>query len=515
MWVGTTRIGAFFIDISAMNKASNYFSETTSLWGGGRELPTNLYTDQFPVSNLFQPSNFNISYHNLVGSNNTNTPVFTDDIDLFNEEISAIIPLFLRGGNSIKIPNKTARAICRYVSRHLLREINPNIDIAIELCLMFLSNLTDTYYRMQGIGFEPDTYDKQGWKNLSSTALRCQFSDSPDTYRKIINALEQGTNKGPIIECDYWKIEGFKSYSYRLSEAYRCKGVESYQLKTEYAKKLNYQNYHQRIETAMSNPIGRNLIQFYKIVKLPTIPEIEAEAKRLIELKYRTKKGKLLTQKGKKKKSYWKNPQERSFVEESIEIFEYLTSDGLMIPSVTSERGGGRVVDSFTLMPSWIRNLCRIEGELIEEADYTALHPNIAMFEYGGATQYLTHQQVADEIKIDVKEVKIEHLSFFNKRWEDMKKSPLFEYYNQKEPELINNIFNHKDKSIHAHKATSRALFKKEVEIMTNVIELLNNQGIYVGYVYDALFCHPKDFDVVKMTMNKVILKHGVMTRAK
>lgn len=511
MWVGTTHGRAFLIDKSTMNQVPNYYSGTTTHCSG---LPVT-YTDQLPTSNQVQQSNIQTLHHNLVETTITTIPLFTDISDDFEKEIHANIPLFLKGANRIKIPKKTQRAIYRYVPKSLLREINPDTNVAIELCLMFLANLSDTYYRIQGIGFEPDSYEKQGWKNLSSTMLRGQFSDAPDTYRKIIKTLEHGTNKGAIIECDYWKVEGFKCYSYRLSEAYQCKGIESYELKTEYAKELNYHNYYKRVELAMNNPIGRNLMKLYKNVQLPTREEIDTEATRLITLKKRTKKGKLLTRMGKKTKSYWKHPEQRSFIEESIEIFEYLTVDGLMIPNETSDRSGGRIVDSFTLMPSWIRNLCRVNGESIKEVDYTALHPNIAMSLFEGSIEFLTHKQVADHMALDEKVVKIEHLSFFNKRWGDMKKSPLFDYYQGIESELLENIRIQKEMSIHGHKATSRAMFRKEVEIMTDVVLELNSKGIYVGYVYDALFCHPNDFEIVKDTMNRVILSHGVKTKAK
>lgn len=496
-----------------MYSVPNY-SGTNALWGGGCAIDPYLYTNQFPTSNPFQPSNFQPSYHNLVGITITKAPLFIGDTDGFEGEIYANIPLFLKGANRIKIPSKTKRAM-RYIHRDALREIHPDVEVAEELCLIFLSNLSDTYYRMKGIGFEPDSYERQGWKNLSSSILRSQFSDAPDTYRKIIKVLEQGTNNGPIIECDYWKVEGFKCYSYRLSEAYRCKGIVSYELSTDYARELNYENYYKRVEQAMSNPIARNLIHMYKQIQFPTKAEIETEATRLIAFKYRTKKGKFLTRLGKKSKGYWKKPEERSFVEESIEIYEYLTVDGLMVPTVTTERSGGRIVDSFTLMPSWIRNLCRIEGELIEEADYTALHPNIAMSLYNGTIEFLTHQQVAKDLNLDFKQVKIEHLSFFNKRWDDMKKSPLFDYYQNTEPELLESIRIQKEESVYGHKATSRLMFEKEVAIMTDVVIELNKMGIYVGYVYDALFCSFNDIDTVKEVMNRVILKHRVKTQAK
>ena len=50
---------------------------------------------------------------------------------------------------------------------------------------------------------------------------------------------------------------------------------------------------------------------------------------------------------------------------------------------------------------------------------------------------------------------------------------------------------------------------------MTKAIEKLNAQGIYVMYVYDALFCLPEQKYIVQKVMNKVILEEGVYTSIK
>ena len=48
--------------------------------------------------------------------------------------------------NSILIPKKAQYNLREYVSKPLLRTIDPNVDIAVEKCLVFLSNLASTYY---------------------------------------------------------------------------------------------------------------------------------------------------------------------------------------------------------------------------------------------------------------------------------------------------------------------------------------------------------------------------------
>lgn len=177
------------------------------------------------------------------------------------------------------------------------------------------------------------------------------------------------------------------------------------------------------------------------------------------------------------------------------------------------KRSGGRVVDSFTLMPSWIREQITIDGKKLVECDYTALHPNIAVKLYGGKQTHVTHQKVAEMTSIDVKEVKVEHLAFFNKTWKGMKKSPLYSYYSQHAPKMLENIC--KDKKESGYKVTSRRMFEAEVAIMTDVIKHLNQKGIEVLYVYDALLCKEKDKPVVIETMNRIILEHSVKTSVK
>lgn len=434
------------------------------------------------------------------------TACFDDNI---TTEYCAQIPLFFINRNIIKIPTKVEHVLRKYTPRKLLREIHPDIDIAVELCLMFTTQLSSTYFELI------DNPESEGWKSLKAEYLRDFFSISPMTYKDVITALEHSTSKGPIIECDHESIIGEKCYNYRFGEPYIGKGIVSYHLQTKEAQRLLNKYFIRVSGKSQSNPIVQNLIEFYEGVSLPTIEQIKKEGDRLIKLKYRTKKGKLLKKLGKHGRSYFKNPQKYSFVEDSIKIFKYLTEDGLMFPDVGSEKSGGRIVDSFTLMPSWIRQMIKINGEAIAEADYSCLHPNIAISMYGGTKEYLTHNDLALEMSIDVNIIKEEHLSFFNKKVWQMKESPLYKYYEKYEPYMLENLIAEKYSSEHNHKITSRRLFKKEVEIMTEVVEVLNKEFIYVGYVYDALICHPDDANRVKEVMDAVILKQGVKTFAK
>lgn len=438
-----------------------------------------------------------------------------DELD--SDYIYSTFPLFFKNREIIKIPAKVERVLERYTPKELLQEIDKNKDVAVEYCLMFLTRLAGTYYISQDT---EDKRKKEGWKPLQAKFLADDFSPFDNCYKKIIDALMYPSVKGAILERDNNYIVGNKCFHYRLGEAYRLKGVKEYVIKTEAAKSLLNKQYYKAIARSVENPICRNLCNIYSNIQLPTIEQIKKRAKELINENYQTKKGKKLTFLNKHSRSYFKDVSSLSFVEDSIEIFEYLTSNGYMIPQESGEKNGGRIIDSFTLMPSWIRNMCKIDGQFISECDYSTLHPNIAAHIYGANSKYITHAQVANDLKKDLKEIKIEHLSFFNKTWEEMSRSPLFSYYWTKEPEMMeaievdkreNKIFYTLDK----HKITSQRMFGKETEIMTLVIEKLNKEKIYVGYIYDALFCHPKDKARVIAVMNQIILEEGVYTIAK
>ena len=437
-------------------------------------------------------------YHRTIGE----LLVLTGDTAQNEVELSAQFPLFFESQTTRFIPNKVKFAIERYCSEPLLRDIHPDKEVAVELCLILLSNLSNAYYE-----------SKSGWKRLKAGLLQELVSTHIDSrYLKIIKLLEKGTSKGPIIERSKNYTVGQESYRYRLTESYRNKGVSKYDFKTQYCRNLLSKQYFKQLDIAMSNPISRNLIKIYSKIDLPTIQQIKDEAKRLIKQNYRTKKGKILTKRNKHTNDYWVDADNRSFVEDNIELFLRLTDNGFLIPTVSEEKAGGRVTDSFVLMPSWIRNLCKIDGQKIVEADYSALHPNIAVKLYGGKQEYITHQKVAEDLNIDLMTVKIEHLSFFNHKWTNLYKSPLFKWYEQNDYNILGNL--HIDKSVD-HTITSRKMFKVEVDIMTSVINKLNSEGIYVGYVYDALFCSPAHKQRVVDVMNDEIIKFGVKTIAK
>lgn len=426
--------------------------------------------------------------------------------EYYSCNIFTTFPHFSRPANSIKIPKKVWRAL-RYIPASYLKAIHPDLNVAKEFCLLFLRNFNSTYYKQ----INNNEYD--GWEALQAKYLREYFSNAPMTYKNIRKALECPLKGGSILECNYEYKKGEKSFKYRLGLNYRGKGIVEHELKSQDAINLLVKSNERLYKNAIENPICRNLFHFYTLIRLPTIEEIHTEARKLIKEGYHTKKGKMLVYLNKHNRLDFSDNV--SFVEDAIKQFVSLTQGGLMVPVPGGDKSGGRVVDSLTLMPGWIRALIKIDDERLVECDYSCLHPNIIIANYGGTQGWITHSGIASELGLEEKEVKREHLSFFNKRAGEMKKSILYKYYIDQKPEMLRNVISEKFQTDYGHKITSRNLFKMEVKIMTEVILQLNKQGVYVGYVYDALLCHPDDKLRVEEVMNNTALKNGVKTFSK
>lgn len=428
----------------------------------------------------------------------------TEDIQILqNDNNLAELALQFPNVNSLLIPKKSEYNLRKYVPKAMLKAIDIDVNIAIEKCLVFLSNLASTFY----------TDDK--WKSLKADILHQQTKSKDNTYiySRIIDVLKHGTSKGAFIEVNDSYQEREYCKKYRLTDTYLKAGLVEYIIRDAGIVQNRNKLFFEQLNEAMEHPICSNLVKMYPKIELPSPKELLAIGKNLVKQGHKTKKRKILTIRNKHKNDYWKDSDNRSFVEDNILLFEFLTSRGFMIPSVGDDKSGGRVVDSFTLMPAWIREQITVNGIKLTECDYIALHPNIAIKIYDGKLTYLTHQNVAERTGIDVNCIKTEHLSFFNKQWLAMLKSPLFAFYSKHEPDMLSRIYN--DKKEHGYKVTSAKMFSVEVSIMTDVINHLNTLGINVLYVYDALLCEEKDKAIVVQTMNRIILEHSVYTCVK
>lgn len=410
------------------------------------------------------------------------------------------IPIFFRHSNRINIPSKIVFTLGRHIPKKLLKEVNEDIEIAKELCLLFTSLFTSTYFELE----KDENADV--WKSLKAEYLRDFLSNS---YKQVIEALKFPLVKGPIIECDYKYIKDVKCYHYKLGDTFIGKGIVSYELKTDKAINLLNKHYQRLYREALKNPICSNLVQFYNKLSLLSVEVMLQEGKKLIKDGSKSKKGKQYAFINKHKKDRAKY----SYIEEGIRRFSNLTDNGFMIPRAGNKASGGRVIDSIVLMNSWTRNLITVDGEPITECDYSCLHPNIAMHLYGGTAEYITHDKIAESTGISPEIVKKEHLSFFNKHPNEMIKSPLYDYYIMTQPLMIERIIHEKKRF--GHRITSQRMFEIEVQIMTEIIKRLNQRDMYVGYGYDALFSSKREAKQVTDMMNAVILEFGIKTRAK
>jgi len=416
----------------------------------------------------------------------------------YEHGISDSLPLFFKT-NYITIP----KGLKRYLERNkkLLKPIDKYTNIAIEKCLLVASNLTNQE--------EP-----KEWKRLCSEILQLQVKKGSDnTYlvKPVIDVLlESGyiEVKKNNFGYDDFK-EGEKCRDFRLTST----DSAYYELLTPEVINNRQQAILAHLRQIAENNIVCNLLKIYPKLSFPNTEILEIKAKKLVKQKYKNRKGQVLKFRNKHPDSYFTQIENIVFVEDHLVLYNRYVTKHLRLPSIGDDKSGGRVVDSFVLLPKWIREEILIDGERIVECDYQCLHPNIAFSIYGGDCKFLTHQKVADYLGLDVKEVKRGHLKFFNQRPKSMVKNPVFKYYEDNHEGLLLKFAEEKLKNDN-HKITSKKLFAKEVELMSRVIERLNSINIYGIYVYDALYVKESDSALVKDVMNEVAVELGIYSIA-
>lgn len=406
---------------------------------------------------------------------------------------------------TIRIPSKLESAV-QYIDDQTLELIHSDRSVAREVILYFCSFI-NSFNNEHELG-----------KPLYSKCLAKLLS--PIAYKRVVDACLQGTpQKGPIVQRANYQA-GSHSYLYSFTSCYsKCPRVK-YTFKTAILKRIYLRNNLKRIELLKDNPIIKNLLAVYPHVGMPSKMTLKAcGIAKSKDPNYRTKTGKkLIYRNGNPRSRYESRPdfESLSFLDDHLTIFDYITNPHWLIPSLQINGGGNRVTDTFTLMPSWMREYLTIHGESIAECDFKAFHPNIIMSLYGGKKTFLTHSAVADKIGgvSDLPKFKKSHLAFFNCPENIMVNAhgDLWDYYRREEPTMMDNLLSDKDNS--DHKITSKKLFEKEVEIMSAVIQKLNDQGIFVLYVYDALLCQERHVETVVKTMNETTIEHGVFTCA-
>lgn len=408
------------------------------------------------------------------------------------------------------VPSKAEAILRNYIPSNLLTAISKNKEEAVEICLYALSIFKFVSYD-ENNDFTTNINQSQLIEILFNT--KNFDSDNRAKLKNVMNVLTCNKPRtGALIVCNNEYKAHVKSFEYTAGKAYQNKGLVQYELKTDKVKNIAEINNQKRLEKIQNNIIYKNLVELYKKLSLPSNEEIISKANELIENKFITKKGKLLKFRGDKDKRY-DNKEKYSYVEDSMDCFSQLWENGYSLKTIKVSEKCDRLTDPLNLSPSWIRSLIKIDGEQISEADYTCLHPNLVQNLMGGTGNHISHKSVAESLEMDLRDVKIEHLSFFNKKVWAMQKSPLYAYYKKNEPEMLKRVIG--DKYTKGYTHITYKLFKLEVEIMTNVIAQLNDMGIYVMYVYDALYCKQSEFEIVKNIMNQTIKDFGINTFVK
>ena len=284
----------------------------------------------------FHPTTLNYVTTSLDEAKPTENAVNTIVNNDFNAEnldqVYDTYPLFFQNATTINIPQNIKRHIERKIPKSYLNKIDKNRKYAVENCLVFSSDLTSTLF-----------YEDR-WKSLSSKILAEQFKNGKDNtfnYTHIIEALKfNSETTDAIIQTKKNNLgnetyqEGITCKLYSFTDTFYNNNLVKYTITNpENIAKRNKFIYGQ-IAKATDNIIATNLLKLYPRITLPTDSELKIEANRLIKINHRTKKGKLLAKLNNHTKEYFKDTSKRSFVEENIKAFKFLTDISFMIPII-------------------------------------------------------------------------------------------------------------------------------------------------------------------------------------
>ena len=209
----------------------------------------------------------------------------TGDLQVFHndERIKELAELF-PNVNSILVPKKAETNLRRHVPKDLLREINYDINIAVEKCLLLLSNLASTYY------VEDVHLTENRWKRLHSRLLDRQISGN-NTYIKVIEVLKKGTSTGAMLEVVEDDIPNVQSRRYRIPENYFKAGLTEYLIKDVGIIQIRNKIFFEQLNDALQNPICNNLVKIYPKLEIPTSEELLIIGKQLIKENRTTSEG--------------------------------------------------------------------------------------------------------------------------------------------------------------------------------------------------------------------------------
>lgn len=437
------------------------------------------------------------------------------------EPTHALMRMLRSTQSVVTVPKKVIPKLNRIPNKKY-KTIHDDVEVAKELVILIVSNLSNTWMIAQNTDVK---YKKEGYKNLYSPTLAQQVKYHRDINSPYLKCLDLLIEHGIIERGKRGSTVSGKSTEYRLTNNFYGRGCEHYNLRSNTVQRMKNKEFNTNFEKVISTNIGKNHIKMRAKVQFPTDDEVIQILDFAVRNKHTNKSGKSLIWLGKHTKNEY--PESHYvYAEGYLEQYKYLR-DHMTVPVVKEEylEDGKlvfRIATCFNLMPSLIRTHIKVEGKRLYECDFSSMHPNIIQKIYGGENkEAISHDKVASELygitKDDKefakrrKEVKTEHLSFFNTRVADMMRSPLYEYYDKRQPLMMARII--EDKNNHGHEYTCREVFKVETQIMELAIKRLNDIGIDVMYVYDALYSIKSEQPTVKRIMNEVAESFGVLTR--
>jgi len=394
-----------------------------------------------------------------------------------------------------------------YITKKELLTIDSDIDVAKELILIILSNFSNTSTLANNSN---DTRVIQGFKKLYSPILKAQVrtgKTKTSPYIKILNLL---IKYNVIQKGKNYSTTSKTSNEYKLNQVFFNKGIVGYKLKTDVAKRLSNKDRVSNLNRCISTVLGRNALSNLERIEMPSVEDVKIHLQNKVKEGYINKKGKRLISEGKNPARY-KDRKDIVILENYLRDYKYL-KEHFNIPIVTGDNAGQRVITKWNLMPSIIRELVKVDGELLTECDYGSLHPNIANRVYRGDNKVnINHDTVSEFLNITRKESKILHLSFLNLRVDDMKRSPLYNYYKVNHLDLLIKVED--DKLRHkTHKITSEKMFTVETQMMSLAVSRLQDEGITSVYVFDCIYCKGSDATIVTEVMNQVAKEFKVLT---
>lgn len=397
---------------------------------------------------------------------------------------------------------------------------------AIDVCLHFCSLLLNVGYD------HSERADRKNRKvNLHSVILGEAYKsfrlNGEITKRYIVIKKFLVTNK-IINTYDYYSTATGESKPIELVDYYyylerQAKFIK--RLATSQLIKSHIINSKQQFYNAYkTNSIISVLFKTYPHLEIPSLKEVKAEADRIIKNKEQLTRGRKLVKLHRYSKTHPKfkkliKQKRICFYEDSLEIFTRNTTDGFYLPKISEKNAGGRVVDSFNLMPSWIRKLIKINGERLVTLDFKCLHPNIVLSLYNSHLKYITHQQVCNELNeilqlkkpLSIHSIKTQHLSVFNQTAKKIKLYKVYHYYNLKDPDFMDVLLKEKENN---PKLTTKKMFTKEVELMTTIMDQFDALNIKALYIYDAVMVEPKNVTKALEIMNAAAIKLNIHTIA-